>query len=300
MLWGPIGLVLATPMTACLVVLGRHLPELEFLRLLLGDEPALEPRVGYYQRLLANDQDEASDIIEAYATEHSLGAVYGDLLLPSLLHLQKDKERGDVTDAEEAAFLQSGEVLFDTVFPLQDAYWAERQDEAGAAPAAPRLLVYGLPAHCRDELVLEMFKEYVDPSRIQFRVLSTDLLLSDSLAQFRKESPAVVVLGNLPSSRAVHGRYLCKKIRQEFPDLKILVGLWGVQNLSDQAANRFQSSRGGPGRTTFKEMAHQLEIQHQIQANTAPPGAGRKDLLAEAAKGTGATGVKQLLSHEGE
>jgi hypothetical protein len=80
-LWGPLGLVLATPLTVCLIVLGKHVPGLEFLGTLLADTPALAPEYGYYQRLLARDQSEAADLIERYIKTESPRSVYDALLL---------------------------------------------------------------------------------------------------------------------------------------------------------------------------------------------------------------------------
>jgi hypothetical protein len=84
LLWGPIGLVLSTPLTVCLTVLGRHVPQLEFLYVLLGDEPVLSPDAHYYQRLLAMDEDEPIEIVETYLKEKSLEELYDSVLIPAL------------------------------------------------------------------------------------------------------------------------------------------------------------------------------------------------------------------------
>ena len=75
-LWGPVGLLMATPLTVCLIVLGKHLPALGFLVVLMGDRPVTEAKARYYQRLLARDQDEASDIVEAYVNTDGRESVY--------------------------------------------------------------------------------------------------------------------------------------------------------------------------------------------------------------------------------
>ena len=83
-LWGPVGLVLSTPLTVVLVVLGKYVPQLDFFEVLLGDEPALHTYVTYYQRLVARDQDEASELVEDFVETHTLDAVYEQVLLPAL------------------------------------------------------------------------------------------------------------------------------------------------------------------------------------------------------------------------
>lgn len=106
-LWGPVGVVLATPLSVCLVVLGRGLPSLEFLAVLLGDEPALSPSLRVYQRLLARDPEEARRLLERYARERGLDATWDEALLPALALLERDwqegrLERSDVEAAAEA------------------------------------------------------------------------------------------------------------------------------------------------------------------------------------------------------
>ena len=106
-LWGPIGLVLATPLTVCLVVLGRHVPPLQFFDLLLGKAPALDPPVMYYQRLLAQDQDEALDVVEDYGKAHTLEEVYDAVMIPALLLAWQDRTQGLLTGADETFLLQA-------------------------------------------------------------------------------------------------------------------------------------------------------------------------------------------------
>ena len=83
-LWGPVGLLLSTPLTVCLVVLGRHVPQLGFFDVLLGDEPALAPEVKFYQRLLARDPEEAAELAEEYLEEEPLEKLYDAVIVPAL------------------------------------------------------------------------------------------------------------------------------------------------------------------------------------------------------------------------
>src|ERR1700755_1135281 len=93
-LWGPVGLVLATPLTVCLVVLGRHVERLEFLDIMLGDRPALSPPEIFYQRMLAGDPTEASEKAEEFLKERSLSSYYDEVALKGLQLAQADAERG--------------------------------------------------------------------------------------------------------------------------------------------------------------------------------------------------------------
>ena len=100
-LWGPIGLILSTPMTACLVVLGRYVGHLEFLSVLLGDEPPLSLPLTFYQRLLARDDVEATTLVEEYIQKNGVENVYDQMLLPSLVHAKTNRDHGAMTTEDE-------------------------------------------------------------------------------------------------------------------------------------------------------------------------------------------------------
>ncbi len=99
-LWGPLGLVLSTPLTVCLVVLGRHVPQFEFLDVLFGNEPVLEPHARLYQRLLAGDPDEATDHAEEMLEEKYLVDFYDKVAIPALLLGERDRVRGVMGDLQ--------------------------------------------------------------------------------------------------------------------------------------------------------------------------------------------------------
>ena len=106
-LWGPIGLLLSTPITVCLAVLGTHIPKLEFLAVLLGDAPALETRVTFYQRLLARDDDEASEIATTELESSPLETVIDEVILPALVWATADRQREEISDTEQRFILDA-------------------------------------------------------------------------------------------------------------------------------------------------------------------------------------------------
>ena len=103
-LWGPIGLLLSTPMTVCLVVLGRHVPQLKFLDVLLGNEPVLTPEETFYQRLLANDPEEATEQAEEFAKDRSLAEFFDEVAMPALARAQADSDRGALSAESRTTF----------------------------------------------------------------------------------------------------------------------------------------------------------------------------------------------------
>ena len=133
-LWGPIGLILSSPLTVCLVVLGKYVPQLKFLDVLLGDEPPLDAHVTFYQRLLARDQDEATQLVLAQAKASSPEQVYDDFLVPALNYAKRDRERDDLTESDEQFVLQATrEILEDLGERREVVTQAEEAIHAGGS-----------------------------------------------------------------------------------------------------------------------------------------------------------------------
>ena len=117
-LWGPAGLILSTPLTVCVVVLGRHVPHLSFLHILLGDQPVLTPDAHLYQRLLAMDDPEARTVVEQYRREHPLVELYDTVIIPALTLAEQDRHKGALDlDREEFLFQSLREMIAD--FPQE-------------------------------------------------------------------------------------------------------------------------------------------------------------------------------------
>ena len=130
-LWGPLGLLMATPLTVCFVVLGKHVPGLAFVGTLMADTPALAPEYGYYQRLLARDPGEAADLIERHIKNEPWGTVYDALLLPALNYAERDRlERRLSVDEESAVIEATRELLSDAAESLRRLKPPRRPDRS--------------------------------------------------------------------------------------------------------------------------------------------------------------------------
>ena len=152
-LWGPVGLLLATPLTVCVAVMGRYIPEFGFLNVLLGVEPVLPPEGRLYQRLIALDDEEAIDVAEEYANEHGLLALHDAVVIPALGLAEQDRHRGVIDEARER-------FVFDTVRKIIEDVEdrkamkeeAQRKAEEGeaksAVPVAPARLPRGPRRRC--------------------------------------------------------------------------------------------------------------------------------------------------------
>jgi predicted PurR-regulated permease PerM len=258
-LWGPVGLLLATPLTVCLVVLGKHLPDLEPLVVLLGDEPVLEPSVRYYQRLVARDEDEATRVVQEYREAHPDEQVYDDVLLPALMYGRHDRGRGRLTEGEERFIYRETR---DLVEELDHPRRAEPAPDSSVEAARIRILT--CPARDEaDELGLLMFRELLDPARCEVVAVSAATLSSELLALVARERPALACIGALPPEGLAHARYLCKRLRAGFPDVKIVVGRWGQGLGGAEREELLAAGADGVGGTLLetRTLAMQL-VQH--------------------------------------
>ena len=237
-LWGPLGLLLATPLTVCAVVLGKHVPGLEFVGLLMADTPALAPDYTYYQRLLARDQSEAADLIERHIRTQPPRSVYDGLLLPALNYAERDRLEQRLSVEEEAAVIEATrELLADAAESIRTL---EPEPASGEAPPAPgpraplRVLGYAVNG-VADELALQMLTHAVDDLPVVVETANTRLQASELVALVKAQRVSIVCLADLPPSPPSKTRYLVKRLHTALPDVRILVGRWGPPALADES-----------------------------------------------------------------
>jgi AI-2E family transporter len=229
-LWGPVGLLLATPLTVCLAVLGKYVSPLAFLGVVLTDEPIAGFNT-YYQRLVARDQDEATGIVEAALQTQPLVAVYDTVLLPALSYAKEDRQRGILSDADVQGIVQTTRELVEDLALHPSASAVERPAEPDATP--PVLLgpvpLLGCPARDDiDELALHMLQQACEPARMTVDLLPPRLLTSDVVAHVAQTRPTLLCLGAVVPGGVPHLRYLCKQLRARCPALPVVVGCWGA------------------------------------------------------------------------
>ena len=269
-LWGPLGLLLATPLTVCVVVLGKHVPGLAFVRLLMADTPALAPEYVYYQRLLARDQSEAADLIERHITSETPRSAYDALLLPTLNYAEQDRLERRLSPEEEAAVVDATREL------LGDASEAiRRQQPAPEAPAEDvpkeRLRVLGYAVNgIADELALRMLAQVADDLPVDMKITGGRLQPSDLVALVAAQGASVVCLADLPPSPVSKSRYLVKRLHAAVPDLRIVVGRWGPAALADETTQPLRDAGAALVPTTLADTHAYL---HELTAHARVPGA---------------------------
>lgn len=269
-LWGPIGLIVSTPLTTCLVVLGKYVPDLKFLNVLLGNERALDTNISYYQRLLARDQDEAEDLVEEYLGTHSGEELCDNVFVPALVFGSVDQLRGDLTDQDHEFIVEGTRQLLDDV-PSPSSPPEEASSETSGQ--RPKAVIFGCPAHNEaDELGLLMLQKLLEPSGCQVEVLSSDVLSAEVVSRVEKDKPALVCIGSLPPGSLAQVRYLSKRLRARFPDLKILVGRWGQKENIEKTQKRLQGAGADyVGMTLAESRSQVLALVPTLKTANSPP-----------------------------
>ncbi len=277
LIWGPIGLLLSTPLTVCLVVIGRHVPTLGFLNIMLGDQPVLSPEAHYYQRLLASDQTEAKHVLEEYLRTNSLEELYDSVLIPALALAEQDRHHNDLEAITEKFICQSTKEF------LEDLAEKTKDEEAVAVAetpldsevlVAPRhtnhrgepLCVVCLPARDEtDEIVGIMLGQLLVRAGYQAQAIPIGTT-AEMLAQLKDSSPDIVCISALPPFALLHARELYRKIRTQLPNVKIIVGLWKFAGDPIRAATRLHIDGHDKLALTLAQTILQADVFRGIEA----------------------------------
>jgi predicted PurR-regulated permease PerM len=253
-LWGPIGLVLATPLTVCLVVLGRHVERLEFLDVMFGDRPALSPPEIFYQRMLAGDPTEAAEKAEQFLKERSLASYYDEVALRGLQLAQADAERGAL-DPERLTKIRDAVSEFasdvsdqDDRPPAKENLTTDAEASSAVESVAENAAHENLPILGKENLPPEWQREHPvlcvggrslidEAAAIMLAQLSTahglaarvegaEALSTANVFRLETTGVAIVCLVYLDASGPAHMRYSVRRLRRKLPKATIILGCW--------------------------------------------------------------------------
>ncbi|WP_246718918.1 AI-2E family transporter [Microvirga terrestris] len=232
-LWGPVGLFLATPLTVCLVVIGRYVPQLEFLGVLLGSDPVLAPEERLYQRLLAGNLEEATEIAEDYVDEHSSREFYDHVAIPALRLAENDRQRS-TTDTNYRRLVANTAICvvrevedhIQEKAPSSDEAVNSGKDLSTAAPNKPILCIAGRTE--LDRAAAEMLAQVLEENGNGARVLPPISVTEGALAQLDLTGVEVVCLSYLHPQPQVFARYICRRLRRRAPHVKLIVCCWNA------------------------------------------------------------------------
>jgi predicted PurR-regulated permease PerM len=253
-LWGPIGLVLATPLTVCLVVLGRHVERLEFLDVMFGDRPALSPPEIFYERMLAGDPTEAAEKAEEFLKERSLASYYDEVALKGLQLAQMDAERGALnqerlTKIRDAVNEFANDLSEQDDRPAPKVRATNDAEASSAVDAVSKDAAYeDLPVLNKDELPAEwrgqhpvlcvagrslideaaaiMLGQLSTAHGLAARVEPAEALSTANLFRLDTTGVAIVCLVYLDASGPAHMRYAVRRLRRRLPKATFILGCW--------------------------------------------------------------------------
>jgi predicted PurR-regulated permease PerM len=270
-LWGPVGLVLATPLTVCLAVLGKHVPRLEFLGVVLSDEPALETELILYQRLLAGDEDESHDILDKQFRALPRQQVFDRVIVPALTLAGRDRARLEISEADHSYLLRTTRALLDGSSESGSRAGVaagEPGSDDKAPPAPPRagdeapFRVLGVAArNATDELICEMLAQLFDPARIAFQSVSSDSLASEVTAAAEERAPDLICLVSTPPGGSAQARYICRRIRARLPNSRILVFRPGIPEGARHGTEKLIEENANGVAFSFEEALTKAEQQ---------------------------------------
>jgi predicted PurR-regulated permease PerM len=261
-LWGGVGLILATPLTVCVLVLGRHMPQLHFLKIILGDEEPLTPAVRLYQRLLAGDHDEAATILEDAVKASSREITYSDVVIPALAIAEHDWARGELSDDDEEFFLAGMVELIEDLTRSATVESPEslggNGDEPHAARALPRIVC--LPAQSRaDEIAAQLFRDLLHERGYHVEMLKATSLSSERVHVVAEGRFDIAVVSAMMPRSLAHAAYLCKRMRSRSFSGKLLAGLWKATADMPPPLDRMQRAGVDMTAVTLSEALDQVQ-----------------------------------------
>jgi hypothetical protein len=250
LIWGFPGLVLSTPITVCLVVMGRYLPGLNFLNILLGDEQTLAPDVEYYQRLLASDHDEARRILERCRKTRGLEELYSSVVIPALSLAEHDRHHNELDQPTQEFIYQSTREIVEELGEAEpkprvaEGFAPVRELRGEQSAARPGCEFVCVPA--RDEadavvgLLLAQLLEQQGRECVSIDIAAMDELVKEvSAAQ-----PQVVFISALPPFAVESARALYAKLRGSLHESRIVICFWHFEGDRQRLVRRLRMAEG--------------------------------------------------------
>jgi predicted PurR-regulated permease PerM len=282
LLWGPVGLLLSTPLTMCLVVLGRHVEHFQFLEVLLGDRPALAPEESFYQRLLVGDPDEAAHQAEAFLKNQPLSVYYDEVAIRGLALAQLDVNRGTLDHAHRARVKEAVEWVIDDLSDHDDATAPPREAGAGEVELPPPVLSREelapgwreRPVLCVagrgsfDEAAAAMLAQLLENRGIGARVVPSDAVSVANLMRLDVAGVQMAFLSYLEPGSFTNPRYLVRRLRRRLPRATIVGGFWTLTAQESVERDALAATRADGVATSLRQAVEQA-VNAAIQAASA-------------------------------
>jgi hypothetical protein len=228
--WGPVGLLLSTPLTMCLVVLGRHVDQLRFLDVMLGDAPPMAPEESFYLRMLAGNSDEAAAQAETFLQHHTLPAYFDEVAVRGLALAQLDVNRGALTEEGRKRIGTSVETFIDNLTVHEDPEARDASISHEIVPAdwqsKPVMCVAGRST--LDHAAASLLAHLLERQGIGARVASFEDVSPSNIVDLKCDGVRVICVSYLEPGSPKNARYLARRLRKRMPGLPLIAGFWSV------------------------------------------------------------------------
>jgi hypothetical protein len=224
------------------VVIGRYVPNFQFLDILLSDENALPPGTQLYQRLLVSDEEESRELVEEYLKANSVDELLEHVLLPALELTEQDTQRGTLDAARRDDIQENMQDLLEELPDLAPAAFKIDGDDTSSLPTSTRTVLIAPANDKADEIAGEMLALRLREQGIDSTVLSSKLLFGEVVEQISQSASPLVVVSAVPPFAVRHARALTKRLRHRLQGVKILVGVWASEEHGKRTDSRITSA----------------------------------------------------------
>lgn len=268
LLWGWPGLIVSTPMTVCLIVVGRHIPRLSFLHTLLGEDAELSPQAHFYERLLAMEQAEAHSIADDFLRDHSLVELYDTVVLPALITSEQDRHKGALDQVHSTWLYQSASELVVEMTDYQSL--PEVTTEPSASTGLSPIVCIPVEDEA-DRIAATMLAQLLEHRGHPSMLLTPAALSDEVLARLADAPQTILCLSAVPPFALTQTRRLLQTLRERLPANPVFVGLWGEPSEIETLRARFGNARPNAIAATLADALTRIaEIDGKIE-DTAPP-----------------------------
>lgn len=262
LIWGPIGLIVSTPLTVCLTVFARYSPQFQFLNVLLGDEPVLSPDAVFYQRLLALDQADAWVLLETLLKQKSLLAIFDEVVIPALAMAERDRHSGQLEAQQEEYIVQS---VNEMVTELMEA----DSRKSAETPKRDGRFVCVAAADSADEIAAAMMAHFATQEGYPAITLPAVDSAAEVLSTLAIGPEDIVCISSAPPFAGSHARALAKQLRGGIHGATLIVGLWTLSPAGENQALRLKQAFSAAVVTSLAEALAQIR---SLSRQTPAPG----------------------------
>jgi len=255
-LWGPVGLLLSTPLTMCFVVFSRHVESLKFLDVMLGDQPALRAEQSLYLRMLANDPDEAADEAEIFLKQNSLSAYYDEVAARALMLAQTDVDRGVLDPVRQERIRDAIKGLIVNLSDRKDEDAGDPSHNWHGASVEPVLCVAGRGP--LDEAAALLLVDMLGKYGVGARVVSSDETSATHIRELSCAGVRLTCVSYLEPGTFKNARYQVRRLRKHMPGVPVIAIFWGLAGDNSRYLDGIEATESDIVTTGLKETVQHI------------------------------------------